>query len=261
MKLSPMKIKTLAGIGGVATVLALTATPALAAVDTGNETITSPSSPYTPSVDANGNPIDSNVVVTGTGYGTGQVYGIICDGKSPSAPGWTPELDCDNLTATSAFPAGSDGAKPGQIILNGADPNYQIGVFRGESPNDQFNCLAPGDNPNASSVTVSNPADSTQVAPIDPTKPSWGASTYNKSVGGGTTPCQIRVAYSDTVADSSSDKYITLSLPQNGTSGGTSPGTQVPESPLAIALPVGAVALFGTAGVVLFRKRRTSTAS
>jgi hypothetical protein len=88
--------------------------------------------------------------------------------------------------------------------------------------------------------------------------PSWGASTVG-SAGGGTAPCTIRVAYSNVDKDTGSDKEIALALPQNGTASG-SPAPSTPESPLAIALPAGAVALFGGAGVILFRKRRHAAA-
>jgi hypothetical protein len=256
---SSTKLKTLVGACGVGAALTLTMTPAFAA-GTGNETITSPSSPYTPTVDANANPVDSSVVVSGTGYTQGaSVYAEVCDGLSESAPGWDPGSDCDPLTETAGFPTGSQHTAPGAFTFNGANPNLRIVVFRGLSPNNQFNCLAPGDNPNSTSVTVSNASDSTQVAQINPALPSWGASTVGLA-GGGKAGCQIRITYTPDTPDITYDKFITLSLPQNGTAAVTPPPS-TPESPLAIALPIGAVALFGGAGIVLFRKRRSASSA
>jgi hypothetical protein len=86
------------------------------------------------------------------------------------------------------------------------------------------------------------------VATIDPTVPSYGQT--------GTSPCVVRLSTSETTK-LSTDLYVPYTIPQNPSAAPAS----TPESPLAIALPAGAVALFGGAGFILFRKRRTSAAA
>jgi hypothetical protein len=265
------KLKAVAGMSGVAAMVAFTAAPALAlAPPTGNEQITAPvavgvgvlvgSTDFTPPTDANGNPTQVSPLenVKGSGYAEGdEVYMIICDGKSPTAAGWNIGLDCDNGTGSASFPVGQEGLGSGNIEFFTNQSGYDLPVFRGMSPNDQFNCLAPGDDPNSTAANVPNlPAGGTAPT-IDPTVPSWGASTVGAN-GGGTAPCTIRVAYSNVDVSTTSDKYIPFTLAQDATVA-TGPGTTVPESPLNIALPIGAIVLFGAAGAVLYRKRRPSS--
>ncbi len=294
------KLKVLATVGGAAAAVSLSVTPAFASgTDTGNETITSPvtgvpgktNPSFTVTNDANGNPI-SEINITGTGWSyPGQVYAMICDGVPETSSKWNIGVDCDTGTATGGLPVGSNVDTGGQFSnLNSieffADQAAQgygsAFLFRGESPNDQFNCLAPGDNPNSTSVNVPNAQASAPTTPaipgaasesqynsstlayplatIDPTVPSWGASTVGAN-GGGTAPCQIRIAYSDQTVDKTSDVEIPFVIPTNGVPIATTPPPSTPESPLAIALPVGGVALFGLAGVILYRKRRPGAAA
>jgi hypothetical protein len=211
-------VSTLAVLSTLLAWLAIPVAASPAFADTGSETVTSPTSPYTPVVDANGNPIPADTTVTGTGYTPGlTTYLIICDGLPESSPQWSAGLDCDNLTASSGDAIGGNG----NIDFPGSNKNFQVQTFRGVSPSDEFNCLAPNDNPNGTSVNVPNATGA--VAAIDPTVPSWGASTVG-SAGGGTAPCTIRVAYSNVDKDTASDKEIALALPQNGTASGAVPG-------------------------------------
>jgi hypothetical protein len=257
-----MRMKALTGVGGAAALLALTVAPAFAATPTGNEMVTSPSSPFTVPVDSNGDPVDNQFpAVTGTGYQPGIVNIQVCDGLPESAPGWSPESDCDAVTATGQVPVTATGT----FDFKGQGINNEVFAFRGLSPSGQFNCLAPQDNPNSTSTfnaagfdpTSANGVNQVIIDPnedaIDPTVPSYGASTVGKA-GGSTAPCQLKIAYSNQTK-STSDQFISLVLPNTAATG---PGTTVPESPLAIALPIGGVVLFGAAGALLYRKRRST---
>lgn len=231
------KIKALAGVGGVAAALALSAGPAFATA------ITSPTSPYTVPVQANGNPNLSQITVSGSGWTPGtNVYLIICDGTPITAQGWSATTNCDNGAAGSATQANSSGV----VTFPGTNASLHALVFRGVSPSDTFNCLAPLDDPNGTTTTSGSA--------IDPADPSWGASTVG-SGGGGTAGCQILMT--STPAESShasTDQAVSLIL-------GPSVAPSTPESPLAVALPLGAVAIFGAGGVILYRKRRTASAA
>jgi hypothetical protein len=169
--------------------------------------------------------------VTGTGWAQGTTVSIeICDGKSPTAQGWTPGIDCDSTSSPAGELIGASNPQ-GNVSWGTGNPNNEIGDFRGESLDDLFNCLAPGDNPN-STMTLDG-------EPIDPGKPSW-------------TNCQLRMATS--VANSTPDQqFVTMQIPN-------SPSSQVPEAPMAILLPLGALGLLG-GGVVLTRRRRHARAA
>jgi hypothetical protein len=258
--LSSTKLKGAAAIGGVAAIVALTAAPALA-VPTGNEAITVPVSvpkgtllgttPYAVPEDSSGNPILSDVVIQGTGYQPGfSVYFTICDGKNPSNPGYSIASDCDSLAATGSFPVGAQGVGPGNIKYTSTELIGTLGVFRGVSPSDTFNCLAPNDDPNGTTVNDPGP----NAASIDPTVPSYGSTLPLSSAGGSSSPCTIRIGYSPVNLDTSSDKFIPYVLSQG-------PATATPEAPLSILLPVGGVVLFAAAGAVLYRKRRSVSAA
>jgi hypothetical protein len=256
------RMKAAVAVGGAAAALVFTAAPAFAAgTPTGNEAITTPVSvpaqtllggtAWMPPVDANANPINgiAGDTITGTGYDvSGGVVGMVCDGKNPAAAGYQVTLDCDALTSTAVLQVGVNGNPAGQVTLN-FNTATAVGAFRGVGPNDQFNCLATADNPNGTTVTESG----SSPAGIDPTVPSWGSSTVGAQ-GGGTTPCNIRVGYSGTTLSATADRFFPLNLPQN-------PGSPIPESPLTIALPIGGVVLFGAAGAVLYRKRRSHAAA
>jgi hypothetical protein len=272
--MSSTKFKVLAGVGGAAALVGLTAAPAFAfGVDTGSEAITSPVSipaltVVGPSItltnDANGNPV-LDFTITGTGYDTagGSVTAMVCDGVPETSPKWKIGIDCDAETATSQLAVGlndNTGAEipNGGIVFPLGDPDAAIVLFRGKGPNDQFNCLAPNDDPSATQVSVPNAGPNATLAPIDPNVPSWGSNLpLVAGVGGGTAPCQIRVAYSNTSEDTSSDHEFPIVLAQDAVTG---PPTSVPESPLTVALPIGGVVLFGAAGALLYRKRRSAAA-
>lgn len=171
-----------------------------------------------------GAPVAYQVTATGT---AGKTYYVeICDGKSPTAPGFNFTTDCDTATTTAGHVADSGG----NISWPAGNTVDEVGDFRGSSPQDLFNCLAPGD---TGSTTLAG-------EPIDTTKSSW-------------TNCQMRITQSPTTLGPD-DAYITLSIPN-------SPPAQTPESPLAILLPVSAVGVLGGGLLIARRRRRAGTAA
>jgi hypothetical protein len=64
-----------------------------------------------------------------------------CDGVSPSAQGWSPTADCDNLTS----PAPVITTAGGVATFTKDDPNHGITPFKGAGPGGLFNCLAQND--------------------------------------------------------------------------------------------------------------------
>jgi hypothetical protein len=241
------KFKVGAGVSGVAALLALGAAPAFAS--------TTPS-PYALQEDNYGQINQNAATVSASGFATGAaVYAQVCDGVSSTSSKFNPTIDCDTNTQPSAAFADSTGT----ATFPGTDPNLQIGFFRGVSPGDKFNCLAPLDNPKSTTATVpgapstADPTTGENVPIIDPNKASWGQT--------GTATCQVRFTTSpDANSVQASDVFISLTIPQSNGTVSTGPSPTLPESPLTIALPIGAVALFGLGGVVLMRKRRHPTA-
>ncbi len=167
--------RLVAAVGGGVALGLLIAAPAFAG------TITTPSSnPFTIPVDGSGNPV--SFTVSGGGFNAGgQVYIEECDGVSPTSPGWSPTLHCDNATSPSAVTADSNG----NYTFPAGDPNFGFTPFpNGLSPSGQFNCIAPGQTP-----------------------PSNGHTSY--------TNCQVRVS-SNNGSTTSDQAFITLTYPQQG---------------------------------------------
>jgi hypothetical protein len=61
-----------------------------------------------------------------------------CDGTNTSTPGWSPTINCDNLT--SPAPVISNGS--GAATFTKDDPNHGFTPFKGQSPSGLFNCLS-----------------------------------------------------------------------------------------------------------------------
>jgi LPXTG-motif cell wall-anchored protein len=111
----------------------------------------------------------------------------------------------------------------------GVSTNYAVLVWHGSNNNDklnseqQFNCLAPDDNPN-STVTAQG------RQPIDPSLAAWGSSAGGDQANppgfNGKAPCQIRVTAS-LPAYSGSDIFdpINLSASHGGSAGSTGTGS------------------------------------
>jgi len=232
--------RALLGVAGAGATLMVSASPAFASTisnpNTNPFTVSECTNPAASSGTCDNTYADNNVgapvafQVNGTGV-AGKTYFLeICDGKSPSSVGFNANTDCDSGTATTGHVAQSDGTIPGWAPGNTFD---EVGVFRGQSPSDLFNCLAPGDVA-ASGTTLAG-------EPIDSSKPSW-------------TNCQMRLAQNTTTLNAGDDSYLTLSIPNQ-------PASQVPDSPLAILLPVSAFGLLGGGLLIARRRRRASLAA
>lgn len=135
--------RRLAGLAAiVAALLGLGAFGALPAVsDNGTVHITEPAhQPVALHYDANGQPVPFTIKVAGFAPFT-QVYIMQCDGVPWNNDNWKPTLDCDVGSAPAPAIAGQDGV----AVFAANDPNHVMKVFRGKSPEEQFNCLAPDD--------------------------------------------------------------------------------------------------------------------
>lgn len=91
-------------------------------------------------VDAKGKPIPFTIKVSGFAP-LAQVFVEQCDGSSPQAPHWSPTVDCDLGTQPAPIRASADGT----ATFPAGDRNFGFKPVRGQSPEQLFNCLAPGD--------------------------------------------------------------------------------------------------------------------
>jgi hypothetical protein len=225
-------------IGGSVAIVALTATPGWAAEQV------SPS-PYVPAESSPG-VIDMNQTnLTASGLPVGQQwFAGLCDGVPFNSPIWNANADCGAFSSgvtvqaagTANFGGNPEAANP---------PPQSFLVWHGSASNDlifgeqQFNCLAPDDNPSSTVTKAGN-------EPIDPNEPTWGASAGAGPGGGGSAPCQIRVTNSLSTFQSTdlADNYDIPTTPP------------VPESPFSVGLPVGAAVVLGGGVLVTLRRRR-----
>jgi hypothetical protein len=117
--------------------------------------------------------------ITFSGYTPGiTVYAEQCDGIASTAPGYSPDEDCDIGTE----PAGVIASASGTGTFTAYDHNFGFYAFEGDSPSDLFNCLYPGE---------ADPGDG---------NPSF-------------TNCQLKLTTSDST-NNASDAFLTLTLPQ-----------------------------------------------
>ncbi len=124
-----LTLLTLLGVGIAS--FALVAGPAGAA------TITAPTgNPYVVPGSA-GVPQAFTVSASGFAPNT-NVYVEQCDGVSPSATGWSPTINCDNLTS----PAPVISTAGGVATFDKDDLNHSFQAFRGVGPGELFNCLS-----------------------------------------------------------------------------------------------------------------------
>jgi hypothetical protein len=165
------KISKRVTVGLAVGVGAMLCKPALAFAGT----ITTPNTNPFNVPSSGGNPQPFNIVATGFNPGQ-QVFAMQCDGTSPTAPGWSPTVNCD--IATSNAPAIADGS--GQVTFPASDINLRFQPFKGDSPQGLFNCIAPGQTP-----------------------PANGLPTYSN--------CQLRVA-SNVVSPTLDQAFLTLKL-------------------------------------------------
>lgn len=139
---------------------------------------------------------------------------------------------CDgtSITSTSWDPTANcdSGTSPaavvsdasGNVTFNSTNPNFQIGVFDGTGPSGGFNCLYTGQTP-----------------------PAGGLPSF--------TNCQLVVMDNAFSSVSPNKAAITLTL--------QAPVAKTPETPYAVALPLGAIAILG-GGYVALRRRRNHSA-
>lgn len=158
--------------------------------------------------------------ITASGFPVGSiVYVQICSGVDPTTPGWDPVADCDSATVPAAGFADASGS----FVFNAANENYRLPMFRGDSPQEIFQCVSPEEKANN---TVPNP---TELAVFD--------------------NCQIRVS-SNHLNFTSDQSFLRFRL----TEAGVGPDPEVPEVPFAVLLPLSALAVGG--GLLVVRKRR-----
>ena len=101
-----------------------------------------PSSFIVPRVDDAGNP--AHLTVTANGFPAGHAIFIeVCDGVSPTTLNWSPADHCDAATGNAPAFASSDGS----VTFAGDDLNHRLELFKGESPQELFNCIGVNDPP------------------------------------------------------------------------------------------------------------------
>jgi hypothetical protein len=141
-------------------------------------TITQPAtSPFAVPGDAGGNPQSFTVVATGF-VPASLVYIEVCDGLSPSTPGWDAASDCDN--GASNAPVIADGTGTATFT---AGSNRQFVPVKGLQPTGLFACDSPDEAP---------------TSPV-PALGDW-------------TDCQLKVSSSNTAA-TSDQAFLTLTYP------------------------------------------------
>jgi hypothetical protein len=205
-------LRIFAAVGSALVVALMLAAPAVAATN-----IDAPSSePFTVPGDGAGNPQSFTVTVSGFTPGT-TVFVEQCDGSDPSPANWSPTAHCDLGTS----PAGLTVDPSGNATFPAGDLDFGFQPFKGASPQNIFNCLAPG-----------------QASPGN------GNPDY--------TNCKVRVSTSNQLK-TSDQVFRTLVLPGGG-------GGQVPEVPFAVILPLGAVAVGGGYFLVRRRRASAAAA-
>ena len=95
--------------------------------------------PLTFKVPGDGSGVPQSVTVSASGYTPGSlVYIEQCDGVDPASSSWNVTTDCD--LGSSPAPALVDST--GTVTFPANDPNFGFTAFKGDSPQDEFNCLA-----------------------------------------------------------------------------------------------------------------------
>jgi hypothetical protein len=137
----------LAAVAGSTVAILSTASPASAATAFTNPTQNPFTVPVIQSGTGAGKPLP--FAVAGSGYLAGQQVLIeICDGLQSSNPNWDPTIDCDPVTSPGNANNGAGADANGNVAWAATNQNNSIGVFRGQSPQQQFNCVAQEDVPN-----------------------------------------------------------------------------------------------------------------
>jgi hypothetical protein len=90
--------------------------------------------------DLAGNPLPTTLTVAGF-TPTAPVFVEECDGLKSSTPGWDPSVNCD--FGASPAPVTADSSGTATFLADPSDTAHQFTPFKGESPQNLFNCLAP----------------------------------------------------------------------------------------------------------------------
>jgi hypothetical protein len=126
--------------GTAAIAIAVAALLAFASIAAAATSITEPTGkPFPVSLDAGGNPVPFTVAAAGFPFRT-PVFVEQCNGRPPSAPNWSPTIDCDLASAQAPVNADAKGA----VRFPASDPALVLKAFSGPSPQGLFNCLSPG---------------------------------------------------------------------------------------------------------------------
>jgi hypothetical protein len=99
--------------------------------------VVDPHPPVAIAADAKGKPVATKIVASGF-QPNAQVYVEQCDGTAPTTPQWSPTANCD--LGSSPAPATAD--NNGTVTFDG---KKMFQAFVGESPQQLFNCMRPGE--------------------------------------------------------------------------------------------------------------------
>jgi hypothetical protein len=239
-----MKKGAVATIGASAAAVALTAAPALAAP-------TLSPNPYPVPQSSPGVPDLNSVAVQASGLTVGtQYYATYCDGLPITNAAWSATTDCGPFSGANTAPSSGNLTFGGDPATSTSTAAFEL--WHGDAANSAFgeqpfNCLAPDDNPQSTATTDGN-------QPIDPNEAAWGATApVGATQGGGSAPCNVLVS---TVGGLGANSSNSVEDPVNLVA-----QSQVPESRLAIELPIGGAVLFLGAGAYMARRRHHRTAA
>jgi hypothetical protein len=229
----------LAAVAGSTVALLSTAGPASAATSFTQPTTNPFTVPVVQSGSTAGTPLP--FAIAGTGYLQNQnVFIEMCDGLPSSNPAWDPTADCDLVSSPAASTAQTTA---GNVSWPATLPSNSIGDFRGQSPQQIFNCVAQEDVPTGQAP---NPDGSFNLDGVN------GGNTQNgEPLAQGVESwlnCQVRMS-SNNSASTTDQVFITTNIPNTPTG--------VPETSFAVLLPLGAAGLLA-AGLIVTRRRRRS---
>jgi hypothetical protein len=182
--------------------------------------VTEPSSsPYAVPADDAHQPLPFTIVATGFRPGS-LVYAEQCDGVSPTSANWSPTLNCDNGSAPAPAVVDSHGA----VTFKANDRNHAFHPFVGASPQQVFNCVAPG---------ASAPKNTLHTF----------------------TNCKVRVSSSN-VAVTPDQTFLAMTLPSGQASSSSSSSSS--HTGLIVGLVVAVVVVVAGAWFVTTRRRHAA---
>ena len=258
--MSLLRKASIAAIGGSATLVGLTAVPAFAVTGT-----YSGQNPYPIPQSSPGVPNSTAESITITGETPGaHLFAALCDGVAVTDTAWSGATGADCGPWGSAVTVDSTGKavfQLGNIALFHGDDQTTTNPGNPGNIDVGFNCLAPDDHPGNSVTTQGN-----QI--MDPAVPAYGDTAGNVAGGnpnnsatypGGTgDPCQIEIVSGAPAPTTWNAGIGDVAIPVDETE---IVGTAAPESPVTIALPIGAATLLGGGAAVAIRRRRRSAAA